>query len=161
MTIYTRYGDSGETSLCGGERVAKDHLRIQVCGTIDELSATLGIVRAEGLTPQQNEIIVRIQKELIEFCTEIAGLNGIQRIHSDSIKKMETEIDEREAKLPPLTEFVLAGADKTSAFLHLARTVCRRAERHLVTLIRNEPHISPTLLTYLNRLSDLLFVLTR
>jgi cob(I)alamin adenosyltransferase len=161
MKIYTRSGDNGETSLGNGLRVAKDQFRIHVCGMVDELSAVLGVARAEGFTPQQENTIVRIQQELIQFCAEITIPDCKPRIKPAHVEKMESEIDEIEAKLPQLTQFVISGTEKISATIHLARTVCRRAERYLITLIRTEPNISQTLCAYLNRLSDLLFVMAR
>ncbi|GHT26565.1 cob(I)yrinic acid a,c-diamide adenosyltransferase [Planctomycetales bacterium] len=161
--IYTRAGDSGTTYLFSGQVVPKDDLRICVCGEIDELTSVLGIARAEELQPQHNEIIFRIQKELIGLCTDVseisetAGDISAQRITAQHILQIEKDIDA--ANLPPLTEFVIPGKSRRSAYLHLARTVCRRAERNLTSLIRSEPKISGFLLQYLNRLSDLLFVL--
>ncbi|GHT19267.1 ATP--cob(I)alamin adenosyltransferase [Planctomycetales bacterium] len=161
MRIYTRSGDKGQTSLYGGMPVAKDQFRIEVCGNIDELSATLGMVRAEGLTPKHENILLRIQNELIAFGSEIASPNVKSGMTQEHIQQIENEIDELEQSLPPLTQFVLPGKNKVSATLHFARTVCRRAERSLVTLARHTPNLSPILLAYLNRLSDLLFVMGR
>ncbi len=163
--IYTKTGDLGETSLFTGLRVAKDELRIALCGDLDELSSVLGIVRAEGLTDKYAALILRVQHELLLFGAEIVcgsppRLNATT-ISSEHVQQLEREIDEIEAFLPPLNHFVVPGDNKVSAYLHLARTVCRRAERGLVTLVRKEPNTSPTLIAYLNRLSDLLFVMAR
>jgi cob(I)alamin adenosyltransferase len=161
--IYTRSGDNGTTYLFSRQVVPKDDLRICVCGEIDELTSVLGIAKAEDIQPQHNEIIFRIQNELIKFCTDVseipetAGDITAPRITAQHILQIEKDIDA--ANLPPLTEFVIPGRSKRSAYLHLARTVCRRAERYLVELSRSEPKIPAVLLQYLNRLSDLLFVL--
>lgn len=163
--IYTRGGDQGDTSLYSGPRIAKDQARIAVCGDIDELSSILGVVRAEGVAPRHAEILLRIQHELIDFCAEVVCLSPVQygtrKLGPEQIGRMESEIDSIAPFLSPLTEFVIPGDNKTSATLHWARTVCRRAERGLVSLVRREPDVSTTLLAYLNRLSDLLFVLAR
>ena len=158
MTIYTRKGDTGCTSLYGGVRVDKDDVTMEVCGSIDELSASLGVVRSEELPAQFDAVILRIQRELIAFCTEIVSDSAM--IASEHVQQLEAEIDRIEADLPPLTQFILPGKNRRSAKLHLARTICRRAERSLVTLHRTQRKV-PHLITYLNRLSDLLFVLAR
>lgn len=158
MPIYTRSGDAGTTSLCGGRRVEKDDSYIEVCGTIDELSATLGIVRTEKLPPDLDTLIARIQRELINFCSEI--VTDSVRILPEHVRQLENEIDRFESELPMLTGFIISGDNRTSTFLHLARTVCRRAERSLVTFQRTY-NKSPQLSAYLNRLSDLLFVMAR
>ena len=158
MTLYTRTGDTGTSSLYGGVRVEKDHPSMEVCGNIDELSASLGIVRAEGLPTQCETVLLRIQKELIGFCTEIVSDSVL--IVPEHIRQLESEIDRLESELPPLTTFVIAGENRVSAVLHLSRTVCRRAERSLVTLLRSQKK-SPHLVAYLNRLGDLLFVMAR
>ncbi len=145
--------------------MAKDDLRITLGGEIDELSAVLGIVRAEGLTAKHAEMILRIQNELLQLGTEIACHTpfpcGLRTLGREHVRQMEREIDGIENLLPPLKQFVIPGDTKISAYLHFARTVCRRAERGLVTLMRKEPERSPVLPAYLNRLSDLLFVMAR
>ena len=165
IKIYTRSGDHGETALLLGGRVPKDELRIEVGGQVDELSAVLGLVRTAEIEPKIAEMVFRIQNQLLDFGAEVAcpaaERHGLRKIDAEKVRQMEREIDRFEAELPPLTQFIIPGADQGSALLHLARTVCRRAERRLVTLIRDEPEISPLLLSYLNRLSDLLFVLAR
>ena len=158
--IYTRSGDLGETALFAGLRVAKDQQRIQVCGNVDELSSWLGLARSEELHPTNEESVFRIQRELIEFGAEIICLTPV-RISLEHVRQLEANIDRLDALLPPLTNFILPGGCKAAATLHLARTVCRRAERRFVSLLRTEPEISQTLLAYLNRLSDLLFVMAR
>ena len=158
MTIYTRTGDTGSTSLNGDVRVDKDDATVEVCGNIDELSAALGLVRTEKLPSPFDAILFRIQQELIAFCTEIVF--DLEKISSEHVQRIETEIDRIDSELPPLTQFVIAGENRSSALLHLARTICRRAERSLVKLCRTQKK-SPLLNAYLNRLSDLLFVMAR
>ena len=158
MPIYTRQGDAGTTSLHGNVHVNKDDPSIEVCGNIDELSASLGIVRTEGLPPQFETIILRIQQELIAFCSEI--VSDSVKITPEHIRQLELEIDHIESELPPLTQFIIPGENRISATLHLSRTICRRAERSLATLFRTRKQ-SLLLIAYLNRLSDLLFVMAR
>lgn len=155
----------GETALFAGPRIAKDQKRMVVCGDIDELTSVLGVARSEDLLSKHADIIRRIQGELIEFCAEIVCLSPVQcsvrKIDKEYVQRFEREIDEIETFLEPMQEFIIPGHNKTSAYLHFARTVCRRAERHLVVLCRSEPDVSEQLLCYLNRLSDLLFVMAR
>jgi len=151
-------GDTGMTSLYGGVRVDKDAPSIDVCGNIDELSASLGILRAEGLPEQFESIILRIQQELLVFCVDIVSDSAT--ISSEHVRQMESEIDRINAELPPLTQFIIPGENRLSALLHLSRTISRRAERSLITLYRTETK-SPHLVAYLNRLSGLLFVMAR
>ena len=158
MTIYTRGGDAGTTLLYGDLRMDKDAGMMEVCGNIDELSASLGVVRTEELPLPFDTVIVRIQKDLITFCGEIVF--GSPMVSSEHVQQIEAEIDRIESELLPLTQFVLAGENRSSALLHLSRTICRRAERSLVTLYHTEKR-SPYLIAYLNRLSDLLFVMAR
>ena len=158
-----RPGDAGTTSLFGDVRVDKDDAAIEVCGNIDELSASLGIVRAEGLPAQFESIILRIQQELIAFCTEIVSDEA--KIVPEHLRRIEAEIECIESELPTLTQFVIAGSGalgrtRSSAMLHLSRTICRRAERSLVTLCRTREK-SPHLVAYLNRLGGLLFAMAR
>jgi len=158
MPIYTRRGDTGITSLYGNVRVSKDDPSMEVCGTIDELSASLGMLRTEGLPTQCETIILRIQHELIAFCTDI--VSDSVTILPEHVRQLESDIDGIESELPPLTQFVIAGEDRISAALHLSRTICRRAERTLATFLRTQKR-SPHIAAYLNRLSDLLFVMAR
>ncbi|MBI5837047.1 MAG: cob(I)yrinic acid a,c-diamide adenosyltransferase [Candidatus Eisenbacteria bacterium] len=171
--VYTRAGDGGETQLVGGRKVAKDALRIQAYGTVDELNSILGLVRtANRETPGPEDARVeiegalrRIQNELFNLGSDLATpladrhpkQPGIEARH---IKKLEQDIDRLNAGLPMLESFVLPGGGWVSAYLHQARTVCRRAERLLVQLVREEP-VTEHDLPYLNRLSDYLFVLGR
>ncbi len=165
MKIYTKKGDQGETGLWGGDRVAKDHQRIATYGTIDELNACLGLALA---TPVANGTITqrltRIQSELFQLGSELATPGGkvtnfVLTTEAD-VKRLEAEIDEMEAALPPLRNFILPGGKPQSAALHFARTVSRRAERELITLHHSEP-CRPEVLEYMNRLSDYLFVMAR
>ncbi|HVX60510.1 MAG TPA: cob(I)yrinic acid a,c-diamide adenosyltransferase [Pirellulales bacterium] len=164
MKIYTKTGDQGETGLFGGPRVRKDHPRIEAYGEIDELNAVLGLVRAEAPPPDVDGLLAEIQNLLFDVGAELAtpepermGTAGISAAH---VGRIEAAIDQYEARLPPLKAFILPGGTRVAAGLHLARTVCRRAERRLVLLAALEP-ISQPLMIYVNRLSDLLFVLAR
>jgi cob(I)alamin adenosyltransferase len=164
MRIYTKSGDAGETSLFGGPRVRKDATRIDACGTVDELNAALGVVRAAGLDESDDQLLERIQHDLFRLGAELAtrdpATSAIPTIGSERIGRLEQAIDQREVGLDPLREFILPGGAKPAAQLHLARCVCRRAERIVVRLAAEES-ISPELIRYLNRLGDLLFVLAR
>jgi cob(I)alamin adenosyltransferase len=171
-------GDSGTTSLYGGVRVDKDDGRIDVCGNIDELSASLGVVRAEGLPAAFESILLRVQQELISFCAEVVSDSAMPdstvpdstmpntiQIVPEHIRRLESDIATIESELPPLTQFIIPGDDtpngrRSSAMLHLSRTICRRAERSLTTLCRTR-NTSPHLAAYLNRLGGLLFAMAR
>jgi len=163
MRIYTREGDSGETGLSGGGRVPKDTARVEACGTIDELNAALGLARAEPLPENLDRVLKRLQHELFRLGAELASVGGSPRsTGAEQIRALETEIDRQEQSLEALNQFILPGGTRAAAALHLARTVCRRAERRLVTATRSTPEeVSPSLMAYLNRLGDLLFVLAR
>lgn len=162
--LYTRRGDDGTTSVPGRKRLPKSHLLIATLGEIDELSAALGMARAHAASADTAQLIEHIQQGLITLSAEIAfddnSAQFSQRITPEDIVKLEVAIDGREAKLPELTGFVLPGPPGASAALHMARAVCRRAERSVVALHR-EKALRPDLLAYLNRLSDLLFVMAR
>jgi len=166
MKIYTRTGDSGETGLLGGGRVAKDAPRIETCGAIDELNAVLGVVRAEPLSGPVDRVLQRLQNELFEVGDELAAPDPVAQrtrtIGPGHVEALEADIDRLEAGLGPQKQFILPTGTRVAAALHLARAVCRRAERRLVTTIRqSKEQISPVLVAYLNRLGDLLFVLAR
>lgn len=166
MKIYTKTGDGGETGLYGGGRVRKDNPRIAAYGTVDELNAVLGLVRAEGAPAEVDTLLARVQNELFDLGAELATRDpkamGTSTINEAKIAALEGAIDKFEERLEPLKQFILPGGSKCAAFLHVSRTVCRRAEREVVFLaaIPNE-QVSGTLIVYLNRLSDLLFVLAR
>lgn len=169
MKIYTRTGDAGETSLAGGARVAKDDIRVAAYGDVDEANAAIGAARAAPPSDLGEPLLGEIQRDLFAIggalaAREGAGLRAEQRakiaITAERVRALEAAIDDAERELPALRHFVLpAGAPKAAA-LHLARTACRRAERSTVHLGRAEA-VAPEILTYLNRLSDLLFVLAR
>ncbi len=166
MKIYTRTGDSGETGLFGGPRVGKDSPRIEVYGTVEELNAVLGLARAEALPEAIGPLLKRLQNELFEVGAELASpdpaAQGTRTIGPEHVAALEADIDRLEGGLPRLKEFILPGGTRAAAGLHLAAAVCRRAERRLVALRgQSVEEISPTLVAYLNRLSDLLFVLAR
>lgn len=165
MKIYTRTGDSGSTGLFGGPRVAKDDARIEAYGTIDELNALLGTARAAGLGAPVDRWVEQVQSELFSIGAELAtpdpDAHHVRLIAPSHIRTLEGWIDEAEAQLPELRQFILPDGTAAATHVHTARAVCRRAERRLVTLMRHETKISDAPLIYLNRLSDLLFVLAR
>lgn len=163
--IYTRGGDAGETSLGDGARVRKDALRVETYGTVDEANAAIGIARLET-RGEADAILGRVQNDLFDlgadFCRPEDGRKGegALRVSAAQVVRLEAEIDALNADLAPLESFVLPGGSATSAYLHLARTVTRRAERLAVALAAVES-VNPEAVKYLNRLSDLLFVLAR
>lgn len=164
MKIYTKTGDQGETGLFGGPRVRKDHLRIEAYGAVDELNAVLGVVRSEAPPAEIDGLLAIIQNSLFDLGAELATPDpvrmGVPIVGAPQIEALERAIDQYEAKLAPLKNFILPGGSRAAAQLHVARTVCRRAERRLISLSAAEA-ISAQLIIYLNRLSDLLFVLAR
>jgi cob(I)alamin adenosyltransferase len=165
MKIYTKTGDGGETGLFRGPRVAKHDPRVEAYGNVDELNALLGVLLPEIQTPEIREIISSLQQELFEVGADLATPPQQQedsslRIPADLIENLEKSIDTFEEKLSPLQWFILPGGTRSAALLHYARTVCRRAERS-VTFLKSHQEINPEVLRYLNRLSDLLFVLAR
>ena len=186
MKIYTRTGDSGTTGLFGGPRVAKDDHRIEAYGTVDELNAALGIVRAsietvlatpeaiqdsESNQPRLRRLddhLETVQHELFSIGAELASPNpdefNLRVIGDVHVKKLESWIDEAESDLAPLKQFILPGGSHTAAQLHLSRAICRRAERRVISLadsVESEAAIGQSLIIYLNRLSDYLFVASR
>jgi len=166
MKIYTKTGDAGDTGLFGGPRVRKDSPRIEAYGTVDELNALLGLARAESLPDELDALLYRVQNELFDLGAELATPNaeerGLRSLGAAQITALEQAIDRGESQLAPLREFILPGGNRGAALLHVARTVCRRAERRLVTLaaVPGE-NVAAEPVVYLNRLSDLLFVLAR
>jgi cob(I)alamin adenosyltransferase len=165
MKIYTKTGDTGETSLFGGRRVTKDALRIEAYGTVDELNSLLGIVRSFKPVKELDDALAQRQEELFELGADLAtplDASNVQvaRIEQRHIEGLERLIDAMEKRFPPLKSFILPGGSAVGAHLHFARTVCRRAERNVVRLSKLEP-VNPHTITYLNRLSDYLFVLAR
>lgn len=165
MKIYTKTGDKGDTSLFGGQRVPKDALRIEACGTVDELNSALGLARAENSDQRIDGILEVIQNELFELGADLATPRSVEkskikRMESRDVQGLEKVLDDLQGSLRPLRSFILPGGSPVGAQLHFARTICRRAERVVVRLSRNED-IGETVIVYLNRLSDLLFVLAR
>jgi cob(I)alamin adenosyltransferase len=162
MKIYTRTGDHGETSLFGGTRVRKDVARIEAYGTIDELSSFLGVARATGLPQSVDQIIEGVQSDLFEIGAHLAspGTSRFPGPGAERTAALEQAIDAMEAELPPLTSFILPGGVSAAATLHVARTVCRRAERRVVT-IDDLSEATVSSVAFLNRLSDYLFVAAR
>jgi cob(I)alamin adenosyltransferase len=165
MKIYTRTGDSGKTSLFGGTRVGKNDPRVAAYGDVDELNACLGLARAHGAGAQIDAELLQLQRDLFALGAQLADPTGqvgsriSKAVMRDSdVERLEQLIDRLDADLPPLTNFILAGGTVCGAALHVARAVCRRAERSMVAL---DPPIDPLFVRYINRLSDLLFVLAR
>lgn len=166
MKIYTKTGDGGDTGLFAGPRVRKDHPRIEAYGTVDELNSVLGLVRADEPPRDIDYVLSAIQHDLFTLGAELATPepqeHDLDRIGAGHIERLERAIDDFDAELPPLREFILPGGERIAAGLHLARTVCRRAERCVVTLAEAPgENVRREAIIYLNRLSDLLFVLAR
>ena len=157
--IVTRTGDDGSTGLADGGRVPKESLRIEASGTVDELNSALGMVLACELPPSMAAQLLEIQHDLFDLGGELA-IPGSVVIHARQVERLESLVEGWNADLPPLREFVLPGGGAAAANCHLARSICRRAERRCWALSRSEP-IGPQALRYLHRLSDLLFVLAR
>ncbi|MBO6587270.1 MAG: cob(I)yrinic acid a,c-diamide adenosyltransferase [Gracilimonas sp.] len=164
MKIYTKKGDSGNTSLFGGQRVSKSSKRIDAYGTVDELNSILGMAAAYGLSEKGAELIVTVQQQLFVLGADLATPQSkevrIERIGQSEVEFLEKAIDEMEETLEPLKNFILPGGAEAGSTLHFARTVCRRAERITVEC-RHEEEISEVAIMYINRLSDFLFVLAR
>jgi cob(I)alamin adenosyltransferase len=167
MKIYTKLGDKGETGLINGSKVSKNDLRIEAYGTIDELNAVLGVAISFIQTPEIKELLQDIQNRLFSVGSDLAAPESLEnkkyeylRIGNSFVETTEKEIDRFEEKLEKLSNFILPGGTQGAAYLHLARTVCRRAERQIVSLMKSV-EINQFILVYLNRLSDLFFVLAR
>ena len=165
MKIYTKTGDRGETSLYGGQRVPKDAIRIEAYGTVDELNALVGIAGSEARDPDLRRVLAEIQSRLFDVGADLATPHSgksatVRRIQDADIQALEQIIDKAEQGLTPLKTFILPGGSPLAAKLHLARTVCRRAERLVVRLSHTE-ETNAAVVVFLNRLSDLLFVLAR
>jgi cob(I)alamin adenosyltransferase len=164
--VYTRTGDDGTTGLGGGQRVAKDSPRIEAYGTVDELSSAIGVAVALGLEPRLAETLARIQNELFNLGSDLCILEEdkatmpVPVIEARNVDALERLMDELSEELLPLDNFILPGGSPGAAQLHVARTVCRRAERLTIALARLEP-VGPFVVKYLNRLSDALFVMSR
>jgi|SRR5690606_4487867 len=172
MKVYTKTGDKGTTALFGGTRVPKHHIRIESYGTVDELNSHIGLIRDQDMNPHYKKVLEHIQDRLFTLGAILATdpekltlKNGkerlnIPKISEENIQYLENEIDAMDSELPPMTHFVLPGGHTTVSYCHIARCVCRRAERLSVHLHELEP-TDERVLTYLNRLSDYLFVLAR
>lgn len=172
MKVYTKTGDKGTTALFGGTRVPKHHIRIESYGTVDELNSHIGLIRDQEINPDYKKILERVQDRLFTVGAILATppdkevlKNGKERLNIPKISEidieiLENEIDTMESELPPMTHFVLPGGHTTVSYCHIARCVCRRAERLSVHLHELEP-TDELVLKYLNRLSDYLFVLAR
>ncbi|MCH2489665.1 MAG: cob(I)yrinic acid a,c-diamide adenosyltransferase [Flavobacteriales bacterium] len=172
MKIYTKTGDKGTTALFGGTRVPKHHIRIESYGTVDELNSYIGLIRDQEIDKTAKELLIKIQEQLFtvgailatdpEKATLKSGKErlNIPKITSEEITALEDEMDTMNESLPPMTHFVLPGGHTTVSYCHIARCVCRRAER-LASLLHEEEPIDERVLMYLNRLSDYLFVLAR
>lgn len=165
MKIYTKTGDTGTTSLFGGRRVSKADLRIETYGTVDELNSYIGLLRDQQANSSRKELLVEIQDRLFTMGSMLATEPGntkvkIPILSENDIKFLESQIDEMESSLPAMKSFVLPGGHQSVSFCHVARTVCRRAER-LVVALHSIEEIDELVIKYLNRLSDFLFVLSR
>jgi len=167
MKIYTKGGDKGETGLFGGERVPKDSIRIEAYGTIDELNSFIGLTIIEIKDQEVKELLNRIQNNLFTLGSDLAApdneknkKHNIPRIKESHFEEIEKEIDKFDSRMEELRNFILPGGCKSSALLHICRIICRRAERRVVTL-SNGVNLNPEIIIFLNRLSDLFFVLAR
>jgi cob(I)alamin adenosyltransferase len=168
MKIYTRTGDEGDTGLFGGGRVAKDDPRVEAYGAVDELNAAIGMARSVEMMPRVDEVLAPVQRDLFAIGALLATPDHDKmkeqlakaRIDDERIAELERAIDAGESELEPLKSFILPGGTPKAAALHVARTVCRRAERRVITLQHTVP-LPQLAIIYLNRLSDLLFVLAR
>ena len=160
MSIYTKFGDQGNTKLLDGKTVSKSSLRVDACGSVDELCSVLGVVISFTDSSSLNESLSEIQRDLFVVGADLASKSEQMRFDRKRISGLEKEIDAIETSLPRLTHFLLPGGSKTAALLHHARTVCRRTERVVVSLSR-EDSVNPDVVMYLNRLGDLLFVQAR
>jgi len=164
MKIYTKTGDKGETGLVGGKRIGKDAVLLHAYGTVDELNSILGIARAHKPNKEIDEILIKLQNDLFILGADLANpaqnSKSTQRTNDKHVDALEKLIDSLEAKLEPLKSFIMPGGGIVGAQLHAARCICRRAERHVVSTLQiGQSH--PKTLLYLNRLSDLLFVMAR
>ncbi|KJS06589.1 MAG: cob(I)yrinic acid a c-diamide adenosyltransferase [Flavobacteriales bacterium BRH_c54] len=165
MKIYTKTGDRGETSLFGGERVPKYHYRIEAYGTVDELNSTIGLIRDQVIDEATFNILLEVQDRLFTLGSNLATDPSNKKVKTPQLNKsdielLEKEIDKMNETLPEMRSFVLPGGHPTVSYCHIARCVCRRAERLVVFLSEKEP-INEDIIIYLNRLSDYLFVLSR
>jgi cob(I)alamin adenosyltransferase len=163
--IYTKTGDKGMTSLVGGTRISKDHLKIETYGTVDELNSWIGVLRDSPENASRKDILKEIQDRLFTLGADLAAepeqtKRKIPDLFESDIELLEREMDKMNEEIPPLKAFVLPGGHQSVSFAHVARTVCRRAERHVIRLSKEE-EVNPMIIRYLNRLSDYLFVVSR
>jgi cob(I)alamin adenosyltransferase len=165
MKVYTKKGDRGETSLVGGQRVPKNHIRVEAYGTIDELISAIGIIRASETDSYYKKFIFEIQNKLMNIAAILASegdtVKKMPEISSDDIVILENEIDEITERLPKLNYFVIPGGNMRESFVHLSRSICRRAERIIVSLTGEGYQVPEFLEAYINRLSDFLFTYAR
>ncbi len=167
MKIYTGTGDQGETGLLGGIRVLKNHLAVCVCGELDETNSLIGLVLSEAVSNEVRLILDRVQHDLFVLGSQVAACQSNSKraaqLESNAIAWLEQSIDQSNSNLPPMDAFILPGGSTSGAWLHVARSVCRRAERSIVALTDSSEWNGdlPSIIVYLNRLSDLLFVLAR
>ena len=162
VKIYTRTGDRGQTSLYGGKRVSKDNLQVSAYGTVDELNSSIGVVISHIESESEiKSFLVLIQADLFTIGARLAGSKVNLENIKNRVKEMEKIIDRLDENLPELRNFILPGGSQVASFSHLARSVCRRAERDVVSLKRELKELDDEIIIYLNRLSDLLFVLAR
>ena len=165
--VYTRTGDDGQTGLAGGQRVPKDHARIEAFGTVDELNSLIGVAITRIADAELLGHLNRIQHLLFDLGGDLCVLQddkaryGMQPFPEEPVAWLEGLLDQAAEELPPLEEFVLPGGHPGAAHLHVARTVCRRAERRCLTLVGQDPDVTPHVIPFLNRLSDALFVFAR
>lgn len=160
MSIYTRSGDTGSTSLFGGKRVLKCAELVDVYGSIDELNSWVGLITSQLTVPDVQQFLALIQSDLFTIGSTLAGWKGDLRTLSDRVEEMETRIDALEKELPAIKNFILPGGSVLGSYAHLTRSICRRVERQTVALAQKQP-VNPFIIKYLNRLSDLFFMLAR
>lgn len=161
VRIYTKTGDKGTTALFGGKRVSKDDPQVRAYGAVDEFSSMLGVVMTTNLSVSDKELLTKVQQNLYHAMNALCGGSMDETILTSHTEKIEAYIDEIEARLPKLHRFILPQGTPESAWLHVARTVCRRAEREVVAWVSHQETSFDAICMYLNRLSDLLFVLSR
>jgi len=162
MKIYTKKGDDGTTGLQGNKRVSKSNSRISAYGTVDEINSILGIVLSNKLDDDISKLLTKVQNDLFSIGADLSNpdMSTPQRVNEEMVSMLENQIDKMEKELAPITKFILPGGDKIASFIHNTRSVTRRAETMVVSLSKNEP-INQICIKYLNRLSDLLFVVAR
>lgn len=165
MKIYTKTGDKGTTSLIGGTRVPKHHIRIEAYGTVDELNSWIGLVRDQQINEAQTKVLLEVQDRLFTIGSNLAADPEKSRmklpaIHEEDVELLERNIDLMNESLPEMRSFILPGGDQAQSYCHIARCVCRRAERNTIHLAENN-EVEELIIKYLNRLSDYLFVLAR